>query len=38
MTKKINCDKNIMPIECIRTEFMNLLLTRLEDLNTKIIY
>lgn len=37
MPKKTNYDKNIMPIECIRTEFMNLLLIRLKDSNTKII-
>lgn len=33
MPMKINCDKNIIPIECIRTKSISLLLTRLQHQN-----
>lgn len=36
MPMKMNCDKNVMPIECMRIESMNLLLTRLKDFKTKL--
>lgn len=38
MPMKMNCDKNIMPTECIRTECMSSLLTILKDFKTKVFY